>query len=57
MPKLDHTGPEGRGASTGRILGRSAKKRGNESTGKMGVGMAKRRKEGGGHGKGRRLQP
>lgn len=56
MPKLDHTGPEGQGPRTGRNLGECAKKGDNEPKGKLGVGMAKRRKGDCGEGKGKRLR-
>ncbi len=57
MPKLDHSGPEGEGPRTGRNLGRCGKKDENSSTGRLGVGMGKRRKaDGCGEGKGKRLR-
>ena len=57
MPKLNHTGPEGQGPRTGRNLGSCSKKEEHPPKGKLGEGMGKRRKEGGGQGKGRRLNP
>ena len=57
MPKLNHTGPEGQGPRTGRNLGGCTKNQEHPAKGKLGEGMGKRRKEGGGQGKGRRLQP
>ncbi|MGQ1891474.1 DUF5320 domain-containing protein [Thermophagus sp. OGC60D27] len=56
MPKMDHTGPEGEGPRTGRKLGRCSKDNKDASTGKLGKGMGKKRKEGCGQGKGKRLQ-
>jgi len=55
MPKMDHTGPEGQGPASGRNLGGCTKK-GDHPKGKMGEGMGKRRKEGCGDGKGKRLR-
>jgi len=54
MPKLDGTGPEGKGAGTGRKLGKCAHVPDEEKLKKMGKGMGKRRKTGGGQGKGNR---
>ncbi len=42
MPQLNHTGPEGKGAKTGRKLGKCAKK--GESEFNLGEGMGKARK-------------
>lgn len=55
MPKLDHSGPEGKGSKTGRKLGRCAKGE-EEAKGKLGEGMAKRREKDCGEGKGKRLR-
>ena len=57
MPKLDGTGPEGKGSASGRKLGNC--KTGladDEKIKNLGVGMGKRRKEGGGEGKKKRLK-
>jgi len=56
MPKLDGTGPEGEGRQTGRKLGYCSENQPNEQLQKLGVGMGKRRKSGGGKGKAKRLQ-
>jgi len=57
MPKMDGTGPEGKGTRTGRGLGRCKE---NATTGKspgQGKGLGKRLKSGGGKGKGNRSKP
>jgi len=54
MPKLDGTGPEGKGAGTGRKLGKCSKMNDEEKAKHVGKGMGKRRKAGGGQGKGKR---
>ncbi len=54
MPKLDGTGPEGKGAGTGRKLGKCSKISDDEKAKQLGKGMGKRRKVGGGKGKGNR---
>lgn len=56
MPRLDGTGPEGQGPQTGRKLGHCAELPEEEIAPKLGKGMGKRRKSGGGQGKGRRLK-
>ncbi len=57
MPGLDGTGPEGKGRLTGRELGRCKKNAADEDLiGRLGKGMAKRRRAEGGEGKGRRLK-
>lgn len=56
MPKMNGTGPEGKGPRTGRGLGRCGKKSQDELGDKLGKGLGKRRKSGGGEGKGRRLK-
>jgi hypothetical protein len=56
MPKLDHTGPEGAGPATGRKLGRCNKKGEKPADARLGKGMGKRRNEGCGEGKGKRLR-
>ncbi|OPZ97182.1 MAG: hypothetical protein BWY70_01567 [Bacteroidetes bacterium ADurb.Bin408] len=55
MPKLDGSGPEGKGPGTGRKLGKCSKLNNEEKLQKMGKGMGKKRKTGGGQGKGLRL--
>ena len=56
MPKMNGTGPEGKGSATGRGLGKCKKHTSDELLEKLGTGQAKRRKEGGGDGKGKRLK-
>jgi hypothetical protein len=56
MPKMNGTGPEGKGPKTGRGLGRCKKTSPEELKKKLGEGMGKRRKSGGGDGKGSRLK-
>jgi len=56
MPKMNGTGPEGKGAKTGRGLGKCKKNSTEELNEKLGKGMGKRRKSGGGEGRGKRLQ-
>ncbi len=56
MPKLDGTGPEGKGSGTGRKLGNCNKVSENEKLENLGKGMGKKRNAGGGKGKGRRLK-
>ncbi len=56
MPKLDGTGPDGKGRKTGRKLGYCSEIRSEEQLLQLGVGQGKRRKVGGGEGKGKRLQ-
>jgi hypothetical protein len=56
MPKMNGTGPEGKGPKTGRGLGRCKKKLSEEDIKKLGKGLGERRKSGGGKGKGKRLQ-
>lgn len=55
MPGLDKTGPEGKGSLTGRKLGRCGDASEEEKLEQLGRGMALRRREEGGRGKGRRL--
>ena len=54
MPKMDDTGPVGQGSGTGRKLGNCSKLTNEEVVDKLGVGMGKRRKVGGGEGNNRR---
>jgi hypothetical protein len=57
MPKLDGTGPEGKGSASGRKLGNcNTELSEEEKINHLGVGMGKRRKEGGGDGHKKRLK-
>lgn len=56
MPKLNGTGPEGKGPKTGRGLGECEEIPQEELLKKLGKGMGKRRKSGGGDGQGKRLK-
>lgn len=56
MPKLDGSGPEGKGPGTGRKLGKCSKLSEGEKLQKLGKGMGKKRKTGGGKGRGQRLK-
>ncbi len=56
MPNLNGTGPEGEGSQTGRKLGNCSKLSDKEKLQKMGKGMGKRRKSGGGEGRSKRLK-
>lgn len=56
MPKLDGTGPEGKGSQTGRALGSCIDIDNNEQLDKLGKGLGFRRKSGGGKGRGKRLK-
>ncbi len=56
MPRLNGTGPEGKGAKTGRGLGKCEKKPFRELLEKLGRGLGLRRKSGGGTGQGKRLK-
>jgi hypothetical protein len=57
MPKLDHTGPEGKGPKTGRKLGKCHKTDDEQTAvGELGIGLGKRKLSGGGTGKGKRLK-
>mgnify|MGYP005621218669 CR=1 FL=1 len=56
MPKLNGTGPEGKGPKTGRGLGKCEEKSFEERLQKLGKGQGKRRKSGGGTGQGKRLK-
>ncbi len=56
MPKLDGTGPEGKGPKTGRKLGRCKKTSDEVALNKLGKGQGLRRKSGGGKGRGKRLK-
>jgi hypothetical protein len=56
MPQINGTGPEGKGPKTGRGLGKCKKNSFVEEISKLGKGLGKRRKSGGGTGKGKRLR-
>ena len=60
MPRMDHTGPEGRGSGTGRKLGSCSKTKAEENTTtfSLGKGMSLRRhvSKKGFQGKGKRLR-
>ena len=56
MPRLDKSGPEGQGPITGRGLGFCRNLTEKEKTGKLGQGLAMRRRSGGGKGLGKRLR-
>jgi len=56
MPKLNGTGPEGKGAQTGRKLGKCSEKTEEDKLVLLGKGQAKRHKSGGGEGAGKRLR-
>jgi hypothetical protein len=57
MPHLNHSGPEGQGHKTGRMLGKCHKTESElQEKGQFGIGQAKRRNASGGTGKGKRLQ-
>jgi hypothetical protein len=56
MPQLDGTGPEKKGAQTGRGLGQCQEVPKEEALEKLGKGMGFRRKSGGGQGEGKRLK-
>ena len=53
---MNSTGPEGKGPKTGRGLGKCKKISSEGVINKLGKGLGKRRKSGGGVGKGKRLQ-
>lgn len=57
MTKLNGTGPEGKGSSTGRGLGKCKKDKNNDlKKSQLGKGMGLKRKCGGGVGLGKRLK-
>jgi hypothetical protein len=56
MPRLDGTGPEGKGPDTGRRIGKCCDLSDREKLKKLGKGMGKKRKSGGGEGEGKRLR-
>ena len=56
MPRMNGTGPEGKGSGTGRGLGRCKKNLSNEDVTRSGKGSGKHHRSGGGTGKGKRLK-
>ena len=56
MPKMDGTGPEGKGSRSGRKLGECVDLVESEKLAKFGKGMGKKRKAGCGEGKSKRLR-
>lgn len=56
MPRLDGTGPVGKGSGTGRNLGRCSNATDSEKLQRLGKGMGKKRNSGGGQGQGKRLK-
>jgi len=56
MPKLDSTGPEGKGSGSGRKLGECNLIPDDEKLQKLGKGLGKRYKSDGEKGKGKRLK-
>lgn len=55
MPKLNHTGPEGKGSKTGRKLGKCRKSE-DELTGEFGKGQGKHYHSPDAKGEGKRLR-
>ena len=56
MPKMNGSGPEGKGSKTGRGIGGCKETSGNDLSEKIGKGLGLRRKSGGGEGMGKRLK-
>ena len=56
MPKLDGTGPDGKGKETGRKLGQCSTASSEEKLAKLGKGMGKKRNSCTGEACGRRLK-
>jgi hypothetical protein len=56
MPRLDRTGPDGKGLGTGRKLGKCSKATDEEKINNLGKGLGKKNNSGGGQGKGNRLK-
>jgi hypothetical protein len=56
MPQMDGTGPDKKGAQTGRGLGKCRNVSENEALEKLGKGLGLRRQAGGGKGEGKRLK-
>jgi hypothetical protein len=55
MPKMDGTGPEGKGKGTGRKLGQCSAASDEEKLAKLGKGMGKKRNSCTEEGRGKRL--
>lgn len=55
MPRMNGTGPEGKGPKTGRRLGKCKNGSKEEARQRLGKGMGMRRKAGRGEGRGKRL--
>jgi hypothetical protein len=56
MANMNGTGPEGKGPKTGRGLGKCNKNSSAAEISRLGKGLGKRHKSGGGAGKGKRLK-
>ena len=56
MPKMDGTGPSGKGSGTGRGMGRCKKNLSNDNVARQGRGSGKNRQSAGSRGQGKRLQ-
>ena len=56
MPRMDGTGPEGKGSGTDRGQGRCRKNPGNDDNARTGKGIGRRRQSGASGGKGRGMQ-
>ncbi|NOU58542.1 DUF5320 family protein [Marinifilum caeruleilacunae] len=56
MPRMDQSGPEGKGKETGRGLGKCRNQEQETLLNKLGKGLGLKRKSGGGIGKKKRLK-
>jgi hypothetical protein len=56
MPRINGTGPDGKGPGTGRKLGQCSDTSEEEKLKKLGKGMGRMRNSSGGKGKGKRLK-
>lgn len=56
MPKMNGTGPEGKGAASGRKMGKCQENDKDTFLSKLGKGLGLRKKSGGGQGLGKRLK-
>jgi hypothetical protein len=56
MPYMNGSGPDNKGKESGRGLGYCSHVSHDEALAKLGTGMGMRRKNGGGKGRGKRLQ-
>ncbi len=56
MPQLNGTGPDGKGAGTGRKLGKCSESTADDKLKSLGKGLGKKHHSGGGKGKGKRLK-